>query len=434
MDLLFIPIAAILIIILAIIFYFSIQYFELAIFTAVFIPKIIDFFFSNFTGNEIDAESGISSYIRVGTYIFVGFIGSVKFIQYWNTHRGRLPYHFILLFIFISIAFISTIYSLDQFISFVRAFTLFVQFLFFLGLYYWLDDEDKVDRAFNTYYILAIVFTSLNLLTVIFYPGKIWYEADSSRFVGFFTQPNTLGEFCTIFTPILIWKISQTKERNKNIFTIIILLLNNVFLFLSGSRTSIMLTILLISLWFFFKKKKIWLFIWVIIISLSTIFIIEFLPENLKRGDQELTTLTGRDEFWSGGLILLSERPWLGYGYYVEGKIWEDSRFYDKNYALWSGSTKASLHNGYLSIAIGNGVPGLVLFLVIIFLPLFKLKLRNLNNNYIIAISLLLSYYIANFVEGSIGFTFWFFWVIATRYTLTSSKLTNQQSMNNIEK
>lgn len=434
MDLFFIQIAAILIIILAIIFYFSIQYFELAIFIVFFIPRITDFFFLDLTGNEIETESGIGSYIRVGTYIFIGFIGLFKFIQHWNTHKGRIPYHFILFFVFISFGFISISYSIDPFISFIRSSTIFFQFLFLLGLYYWLEEEKKVDNTYQTLYILSIVFIAFNLIVTVLFPSRVWYAPDPDRYMGFFTQPNTLGEYCTLFTPIILWKIFNIRERNGIIISSIILLTNIIFLLLSGSRTSILLTLIIVTLWLYFRKKKLWLVIWLIVLTIGVVWAIEFLPENLKRKDREITTLTGRDDFWSGGLILLSEQPWLGYGYQVEGKIWEDSRFYDPNYKLWSGTSRTSLHNGYLSVAIGLGVPGLILFLTIIFLPLIKLKLNKINKNLIVAITILISFYIGNFVEAAIGFTFWFFWVIATRYTLTSSKLTNQQSMSNIEK
>ncbi|MEO8230679.1 MAG: hypothetical protein ABI638_00215, partial [Ignavibacteriota bacterium] len=203
MELFYFQIAAILIIIIGIIFYLSIQYFEFAVIVGVFATKIIDFFLTSDSANEMESESGIGSYVRVGIYILLGIVGVIKFYQYWNYHNGKLPYHFVLFFIFILLAMVSISYSLDQFFSFVRAFTLFVQFLFLIGLYYWLDDESKVHRTYQAFYILAIVFVVFNLIVIVLYPNKIWYEPDPDRFQGFFTQPNTLGEYCSILTPIL---------------------------------------------------------------------------------------------------------------------------------------------------------------------------------------------------------------------------------------
>ena len=192
------------------------------------------------------------------------------------------------------------------------------------------------------------------------------------------------------------------------------------FLLLTGSRTSILLSGASVGLWFLFSGKKVQILIWFLALSLALAVLITFTPANLQRGDQDLTTLTGRQDFWSGAITLILERPYTGYGFNVEGKIWEDPRFYDPKLTLWSGSSKTSLHNGYISIAVGLGIVGLVIWVFILFLPIFKIKKKYLNDDFNVALTIMVMLFLSNFVEASIGantFIFWLSWVIVGIYT-----------------
>ena len=73
-------------------------------------------------------------------------------------------------------------------------------------------------------------------------------------------------------------------------------------------------------------------------------------------------TLTGRTELWSGLLDCLSRRPFLGLGY---ASFWtpHENPFLHE---IWqsTGYVLFSAHNGYLEVALGCGIVGLVLLAV----------------------------------------------------------------------
>lgn len=71
-------------------------------------------------------------------------------------------------------------------------------------------------------------------------------------------------------------------------------------------------------------------------------------------------TFTGRDEIWKFALSRLSERPWLGYGFY---SFWETPwvTATDENFeANWDIRGIGSGHNSYLDAALFFGIPGAV--------------------------------------------------------------------------
>ena len=142
-----------------------------------------------------------------------------------------------------------------------------------------------------------------------------------------------------------------------------------------------------------------------------------------REESSSLTYLTGRTQFWLGSLELAIEKPLLGYGYAVEGKIWEDPRFQSNKSGLWMGSAKSSIHNGYLSVAIGLGLLGLIIWLAIILPPVWHVL--HLSGDYYKALFLviLLQFLLTNFFETAISssrnlesMAFWMFWVLAIKH------------------
>jgi O-antigen ligase len=79
----------------------------------------------------------------------------------------------------------------------------------------------------------------------------------------------------------------------------------------------------------------------------------------LNRG---AANLSGRTEAWRFEVHQIERRPLTGYGYDVEGQIFQDRLFPDWG-AYWLRGANTSLHNGYLGIAIGVGIPATLLWL-----------------------------------------------------------------------
>ncbi len=418
----------------AVLFIYSIQRFEIAILLILLAPLLAAIFIPNNASADADSEVGLSSYVKNGIPLMMAIVSIIKYFQYWYLHRGRIPLYLGLLSIIITFALISTTYSIDPDITFIRSFKFLILFLFLIGFYYWVIKEGQTHTFFNTLYLYAIIFIAINLIIIVVMPGKAWWWVAPDRLQGALSHPNDLGGECALIYPILLWKYAKLKEGESKIFIISCFIIITVFLLLTGSRTSILLSGASVGLWFLFSGKKVQILIWFLAISLALAVLITFTPANLQRGDQDLTTLTGRQDFWSGAITLILERPYTGYGFNVEGKIWEDPRFYDPKLTLWSGSSKTSLHNGYISIAVGLGVVGLVIWVIILFLPIFKIRKKYLNDDFNVALTIMVMLFLSNFVEASIGantFIFWLSWVIVGIYTFNKLPETEETKEQN---
>ena len=153
----------------------------------------------------------------------------------------------------------------------------------------------------------------------------------------------------------------------------------------------------------------------------AVFFLLESRPSSLIRGDAPITTATGRIEFWRGCIELIKEKPILGYGYGVAGKIWSDPRFYRPGDFLWAGTAKASLHNGYLSLVVGLGIAGLLLCLSILIIPVWSLFRLEACSYKTFVICIIVQALVINFFESTLAsgsqllssLILWFFVVVA---------------------
>lgn len=90
-------------------------------------------------------------------------------------------------------------------------------------------------------------------------------------------------------------------------------------------------------------------------------------------------TLTGRTDIWHFSIARLWERPFLGYGYQVDGAIF-GSRYFPIWWGPWYEGPRSSLHNEYLSRAIGLGIPATALWLFLTLKPFHDLFRRKTDS------------------------------------------------------
>lgn len=379
--------------------------------SALFIPNVPDEF----------QREGIGSYLRIGTLIFTGIIGAIQYFRLRDWGK-KLPFHLILLGIFLSVALASTSYSIDPLYTFIRSSSFIFLFGFLLGLHVWLQGRQRFEGVLNTFSLLVSFFIIINVVSMVIFPERVWWGDVQSRFQGLWSHPNTMGSICMISYPVLLWKYSRCKPIQKSILLLLFATTASMHFF-TGSRASMITACFGISVWFFVQKKKVKLMLFLGLLCMLALFIEEFRPSSLQREEgTKMTDLTGRERFWYGSYILLMERPLLGYGYGVEGKVWEDPRFFDTGETLWGGSVKASLHSGYFSIAIGLGVISFFIWCMILLIPLWRSRSLPLNDFKSFTFATLLMCMLLNFFESVIGGTsslaailFWTVWVFAGR-------------------
>jgi O-antigen ligase len=232
-----------------------------------------------------------------------------------------------------------------------------------------------------------------------------------------------MGSFCMLSYPVLIWKYRRCDFLKKWMVVTLATILVYLHL-LTGSRGSLVISIFGICVWFMVLRKKVTLMLLLGMISVAVFFVVQLKPASFEREEdsKNLTDLNGRPEFWYGSYMLIMERPILGYGYGVEGKIWSDPRFNKPEYSLWRGSARTSLHNGYLSIAVGVGIVGFVVWCITLLIPLWRCRLLPYSDYKAFVMSITSMCLILDFIESeltggnSIGAAFfWITWVIAGR-------------------
>jgi O-antigen ligase len=399
-------------------------------FSALFIPNVPDEF----------QREGMGSYLRIGILIFTGMIGTLQYFRLRD--RGeKLPLYLVLLGIFLSVALASTSYSIDPLYTWIRSSSFLFLYGFLLGLHVWLQDRQRFEGILNTLFLLVSFFIIINAVSIVILPERVWWWDGPSRFQGLWSHPNTMGSICMIAYPVLLWKYFRSTPLRRPI-VFLLFIASALMHFLTGSRASLITAFFGIFVWFFIQKKKAKLLFSLGLLCVLTLLVVEFRPSSLQREEgAKLTDLTDREKFWYGSYLLLMERPLLGYGYGVEGKIWEDPRFYDTQDTLWSGSVKASLHNGYFSIAIGLGVMGFFVWCLILFIPLWRSRSLPWNDFKSFALTVMLMCMLLNFFESLLAgvdslaaIMFWIAWVLVGRLPNTSQKGEDSQNFYDLEK
>lgn len=412
------------------IFFWSLKRYEVVITLMLLSPWVHWIFTANEPINPEDIQAGPASYIRVSTVLLLGIIGYFKFFKLkFSSHQisryQKFPFQLKLFLVFLLFALLSTIYSIDKFYTFVRASEFLAFFGFLLGFYYWLKDKSHLDKALNIYFAVITSGIIINLISLALFPGRVWCWNAPGRFQGVVGHPNTLGAFLMMSYPALMWKYKRSISKDK--FLIVLLFSMALFMhIISGSRASLATAVFGFISWHLILNKKGKLLILVGLLFVAGFSFLNWQPKmpGFKRESQSIYDLTGRPEFWHGSLQLIKEKPILGYGYEVAGKIWSDPRFYSPYRNLWIGSPRTSLHNGYLTLTIGLGLVGFFVWLTFVVIPVWRIMFIRVSIYKSLILVIIFQTFLINIFESSIStsrdFTslvFWFFWAISGRLT-----------------
>lgn len=264
-------------------------------------------------------------------------------------------------------------------------------------------------------------------------PGAITESSGGiARFVGIFTQPNEVGSLVlvTIGVGVAYW-LSASKRVKVLMAAVMSTAL--VLGVLSDSRSSMGAMVIGVSLFFLWKYR------WRGILAgggafLAALVMVTMLSNArtyIERGD--VSTLTGRTEVWSYAVDQIEESPLLGYGYQVEGAIY-DLRHFPIWYGPWDEGPRSSLHENYLGHMIGVGIPATLLWLFVLLRPWVGVFKRDEDPWDLkpLALLIIIPCLIVNFAESSAGdgsycdgLIFMLCWAIAERarmLTLEKSK------------
>jgi O-antigen ligase len=416
--------------------YILLKRYEYTLVLVAISPFFFQFFFSNQVSyDDLSSKTGMGGTIRAGVLALVGITGLIKYIGYAIHDRGKLNINIVLFFLFIAIAFSSAIYSVDRSNTIMRASFLFTIFAALLGGSVWLDEEENFFTTLELVFKVISGLVFIHLISLAIPSRSIWWQ--QPRFIGFSNHPQQLGTFFMVAYPILLWRISVSNQKEKII--VFIILGTAVLLHLLTTTRSPMVAAVFGLLVLFLLQRK---FLRIIILLVFTIFafylMLQLNPEGLKRTESnKMTDLTGREEYWEGGLLMLSQQPFWGYGYSADGKIFDRQRLFYFGEHLGAPTSSQSLHNGYLSTLVGLGIIGLVLWLATLTYPLFRFTsfIDFPTKPYLISIMVMVL--VTNFSDQNLtGYAtygdtfFWFAWLLASKISEYAKENSNTDFIN----
>jgi O-antigen ligase len=301
-----------------------------------------------------------------------------------------LSYAFVTLFIayFNNTLTLGIMYS----IIFLAAFPIFIS-------YVTRDFKDLITGLYNLFLII-VVFNFVTLLI-----GGITFEQGSPIYL--LGGKNKL-QFTLLPSILIFYMYSHFKYGKLKVMPILLILISITSLFLSESSTSIIVAILAL-LFLIIPKKfipslKTSIFIYVAIFFMLVIYRIQesnFISNIVSNIFHKNTTLSGRTLIWDYTVQGIKENWFLGYG---RGNNYISNRFI----------TTPETHNGILEIMNFNGVVGLIIATIIMFVVA-----KRLNSCKDHLFSKTLSFFISLFMIIGLSESafhhlwFWFFIVIA---------------------
>lgn len=277
---------------------------------------------------------------------------------------------FRLFLIYFAWAAISLIYSLKPGISAGRLFADSLEFLVLVAVVADIKDPQDMDKVLGRLVAACAILAFLNLLALFAFPSSLTWVDDESgvlRFSGITTTPNAMGGMmrATIGAGLVFWAASSGRRRA---FVALVMVLSIVFAALADSRSTFIALTLGCAAYLVWRYRFKGMAGILLLAVIAVAFYGTISVSNKAYFNRDVTTLTGRTYAWEFELQKIRERPLLGYGYDIEGEIFQD-RYFQEWSTFWDQGVNTSTHNSYLSVAVGLGIPALLFWLYIFLKP-----------------------------------------------------------------
>ncbi|MCJ8278367.1 MAG: O-antigen ligase family protein [Rivularia sp. ALOHA_DT_140] len=253
------------------------------------------------------------------------------------------------------------------------------------GLYFatrFRNTKQQVRLVAWTFGIGAIV----SIFIVWRYPGAgLHWNDHPGAWKGIYDYKNTFGSMMIIGSlAFFLMPVDNLKHRRlKWVFFGLML----VMIYLSTSKTSLIVSFVTISIVMFYHKFR-WkgkisvVYVDAVLLFLGSIAtIVTTLWVEILTSMGKDTTLTGRIPMWTIAVKELMARPWLGFG---RGAFWGEKSKYaiDAGYSVSQGFIPPHAHNGFLDIMLDVGFIGFAIFLISYFITYFRaLRLAYSSDN-----------------------------------------------------
>lgn len=284
----------------------------------------------------------------------------------WEIRVGvyTINRYFLFFLPFLLVSLMAMIYSpvLDLAISKTIAFTL----LYFMGMHY-------IYHRFRQYGIrllVDIMYTGhlvifAGLLALPLFPNFVSYGG--LRFNGLIGNPNGLGLYIVLLTPLTLFIFNRQPSILKRYKTMTWIALN-FSLALCSSRNSILSVVIF---WLLYAglngtsfRTAIFLLVLMpgailIIYSVNLQDVVEMLGLERYLRLRDIENGSGRVDAWEHAINTTEKNPLIGCGFACE----EYNFRYEMSYRLWATGHQGGVHNSYLAFILNTGVVGLTFYI-----------------------------------------------------------------------
>ena len=320
-------------------------------------------------------------------------IGALLFIFNWNKIAGLYVTHpiSIVVLLMLSWVFISAIFSeqvIQSFKYFLARFW-YVVALFCMTLFF-IRSKTHINELFK-YFFTGLLFT---VLVIVIRHGLEGFTYESANFVLWPFYRNHVNYACllAISLPYFYWYSRTRKTSRKRLTLLVIFIFLLVALYFTYTRAAILASLICPVFYVLVRKRLVMpasILALIMAISFSVFMIrkygyLAYAPnyaatiqhqefDDVLSATYRLEDLSTMERFyrWIAGYRMIKEKPILGFG---------PANFYTfyKSYTITSFTTyvsdnkdRSGIHNYYLMLLVEQGIPGLLIFLALIFLALY---------------------------------------------------------------
>lgn len=274
-------------------------------------------------------------------------------------------------------ALVTVTYSLLPLYSLGRVMISGLLFLAIAGAVSEVENRDDAYEVVGQFVLGSAVVVILVAASAILLPGDVTWlddpDAGIMRFRGFFNSPNQIGGLMliTVGAVAAYWPAARGRKRFGLIVVVSLALALGLMADSRSGFVALGVGALLFFVWKYKARGLLGAIAALLMLAIAAIFHAgSGTSEYVARGD--VTTLTGRTEVWHFALRQIAQSPLLGWGYEVEGQIFQ-SKYFPLWWGPWDDGPYSSLHNGYLGHAVGVGIPATLLWLFVVLRPLVAL-------------------------------------------------------------
>ncbi len=298
--------------------------------------------------------------VRAGLVGLGALVVAPAAVRRFRTTRLRSAPGLTLLWLYVVIAGLSTLYSVAPIVTGPKAIELAVGLMiitslalsdsnisiirqavrFIIGL-----EASLVSAAVAGFFILPSTFSYID-----YRPGFLFRATMSSPWAS----SNSLSAAGSVVAAYALASYFGSKDTKSKLVWMALFIVGTAGTVLASGRQGVAMWVVAVALLLLIHRRRLFFLLLgpavVTLVVLNWEALLTVLQRN--QSEQSLFLLTGRLRFWSAALSLVSEHLWTGFGFGAGGRFVALS-------SIGEG-TRSNLHSGYLEALIGVGLLGII--------------------------------------------------------------------------